>query len=67
MVDLKNIRKSVGLTQRELASILGIASCTLAHYESGLRKITLEMFFKIIDACNYKFYLINNNQKIKKK
>ncbi len=41
-------------SQQELASKLGIAPCTLAHYESGIRKITLEMFLKILDACHLK-------------
>lgn len=53
-INLKAIRKSKGYTQKELAEKLGISNSTLAHYESGLRKITLEMFLKILEVCNYK-------------
>lgn len=53
MINLKVIRKSMGLTQKELAQKLGIADSTLAHYETGIRKVTLEMFLKILEACNY--------------
>jgi len=62
MISLKEIRKSVGLTQKELAKKLGIADCTLAHYESGLRKITLEMFLQIVDICNLEIDLIEKNK-----
>ncbi len=54
MRSLKEIRKNCGYTQKELASKLGIADSTLAHYETGIRKVTLEMFLKILEACNYK-------------
>ena len=57
MISIKEIRKSRGYTQKKLASMLGIADCTLAHYESGIRKITLEMFLKIIDVCHYEIEL----------
>ena len=56
-MSIKEIRKSRGYSQKKLASMLGIASCTLAHYESGIRKITLEMFLKIIDVCHYEIEL----------
>lgn len=58
MTSIKEIRMSKGLKQQELADKLGIANCTLAHYESGLRKITLEMFLKIVDVCGYEIKLI---------
>ena len=51
MINLKLIRKSKGYTQKELASKLGIADSTLAHYETGIRKISLEMFLKILEVC----------------
>lgn len=53
-ISLKNLRKSCGYTQKELANKLGIADSTLAHYETGIRKITLEMFLKILEVCHYK-------------
>ena len=51
-INLKEIRKKSGFTQEKLAKELGIADCTLAHYESGIRKISLEMFLKLLYVCN---------------
>lgn len=53
-IDLKKLRKSKGYTQKELSKKIGISDSTLAHYETGIRKVTLEMFLKILEACNYK-------------
>lgn len=53
-INLKQIRKSKGYTQKELSKKLGISYSTLAHYETGIRKISLEMFLKILDVCHYK-------------
>ena len=50
-INLKQIRKKRGYTQKELASKLGISDSTLAHYETGIRKITLETFLKILEVC----------------
>ena len=51
-VNLKEIRKNMGYTQKELASKLGISDSTLAHYETGIRKISLEMFLKMLNVCH---------------
>ncbi len=53
-INLKEIRKSCGYTQKELAKKLGIVDSTLAHYESGIRKISLEMFLKLLNVCELK-------------
>ena len=37
-VDVKNIRKKVGMTQSEFASSFGISISTLRHWERGDRK-----------------------------
>ena len=58
MINIKEIRKACGLTQKELAIKLGIADSTLAHYETGIRKITLEMFLKLLEVCNYKLKIV---------
>ena len=57
-IDLKKIRKSRGISQKELAHRLKISNCTLAHYESGIRKISLEIFLKIIDECSLEIKLV---------
>ena len=62
-INLKNLRKERGYTQKELAKKLGIVDSTLAHYESGIRKISLEMFLKLLNVCELE---IEINIKIKK-
>lgn len=56
-INLKHLRKSCGFTQKKLASILGISDSTLAHYETGIRKITLEMFIKLLNGCEYEMII----------
>ncbi len=56
-IDIKAIRKKAGFTQEQLARKLKIADCTLAHYESGIRKITLETFLKILEVCKLEISL----------
>lgn len=46
---LKLARKEKRLTQRQLASKLGIVHSTIALYETGERKPDLEMLCKIAD------------------
>ena len=62
MIIMKEIRKKRGYTQKELAKKLGISDSTLAHYETGIRKITLEMFLKILDACEYEIRFFDRKE-----
>ena len=65
MINLKEIRKKQGYTQKELASKLGISDSTLAHYETGIRKISLEMFLKIVKACHLEIEIKEKSHEIK--
>lgn len=47
------------LKQTELAEKLGIASSTLAHYESEYRAITLETANEIAKLCDFELVFIN--------
>lgn len=55
MINLNEIRKASGLTQKELASKLGIKQQQYSRYENNITKITLETFLKILEICNFKF------------
>lgn len=66
MINLKEIRKSCGFSQQELAIKLGITQQQYSRYETNTNKIFLEMFLKILEVCNYKIILEKNNE-IKKK
>ena len=57
MKTLKEIRKSAGLSQIELAKKIKITQQQYSRYEVGINKIPLEMFLKILDACHYKIKL----------
>ena len=58
MVNLKEIRKKKGLTQKELANLLGIKQQQYARYESGVTKLSVDVLEKIIDICEYKLKLV---------
>lgn len=51
------------LKQTELADKLGIASSTLAHYESEYRSITLETANDIAELCDFEIAFIDKKHK----
>ncbi len=65
-MNLKEIRKTSGLTQKELAKKLEITQQQYSRYETNTNKIPLETFLKILEVCNYKIILEKNNETKKK-
>ena len=51
-IRLKEVRKIRKLTQLELAEKTGIPVTSIAHFESGSRKPSLENFYKLIVVLN---------------
>ena len=47
---LSSLRKETGLSQRQVASELGLSQALLSHYENGAREPKLEFVLK---ACDY--------------
>ena len=47
MKKLREIRENAGLTQKELAELIGIKKARYGHYEVGRRKLPVEIAKKI--------------------
>lgn len=63
MMNLKKLRKSRHMTQRELSKIVGASDASLSMYENGKQQPDLEMLVKIADAlCVSVDELLNHNQ-----
>jgi len=56
---IRFMRFTKKLKQTELAEKLGIASSTLAHYESEYRAITLETANETAKLCDFELVFIN--------
>lgn len=56
---IKEKRKTIGLTQREFAKEIGIATITLQQYERGVREPKLEMLMRIANGlkCSVRDFL----------
>lgn len=51
-MNIKNLRKDRGISQAEMANVLGITQACLCRYENNKRKIPLPIFTKIADYFN---------------
>jgi transcriptional regulator with XRE-family HTH domain len=49
---LRNKRKDLKMTQKELASLIGVTFQQLQKYESGQSKISIMMLIKLCEALN---------------
>ena len=63
MIQLKRIRKSRHMTQKELSKMTGASDASLSLYENGKQQPDLEMLVRIADAlCVSVDELLNHNQ-----
>lgn len=46
---MKSIRAGLGLTQKEMAKLVGISIATLSYYETGIRIPPVDIYTKIIE------------------
>lgn len=51
---IHNARRAKGLTQQELAEMVGIKQCAVARIESGKHRIRLDILEKIAHALDIK-------------
>ena len=66
---MKRVRKARGLTQRDVAAKLGIATHSYTRYECGNRRPNIDMLLKIADilGANASELLDEQSKKINKK
>ena len=58
------IRYESNISQRELASRIGIAQSTIARMERNLHSISLGTFVKLLEAMNYKLEITKKEENI---
>ena len=56
------IRYESNISQRELASRIGIAQSTIARMERNLHSISLGTFAKLLEAMNYKLEIVKKEE-----
>lgn len=63
--NIKSYRKTLGLTQGELADFLSVTSTMISYYEKGSRDINMENLQKLADLFNIELSdLLENNSHI---
>lgn len=50
--NLKHLRKAKGLTQEQFGSLFGLTKSAIVNYETGIRKIPLDLIYKIASFHN---------------
>lgn len=52
MLRIRELRRSLGLTMKELGSIVGVSEGAISHYETGRREPDHDMLGRIANALN---------------
>lgn len=65
--NIKAFRNIRGITQKELAELIGTAAGSLAHIEKGTRNPSLDVLYKIADALNVSILnLLTDEKEVKR-
>lgn len=56
-MDVKSLRKGLGLTQGEFAELIGTSGCYVGHLEAGRRKPSIKLALRIERATNAKGFV----------
>lgn len=64
---LKKMRKKKGLSQEEIAKILGIARTTVAGYEQEYREPTFDLIEEIAKICDFKIIFKSKDEEFQLK
>ena len=52
MLKIRELRRSLGMTMKELGSIVGVSEGAISHYETGRREPDHDMLRRIANALN---------------
>ena len=61
-MDLKAIRKSKGLSQKELSELSGLSVDTICNMENGDRSFTIKSLLKYLNALGYDIFIKKENR-----
>lgn len=50
-LQIKQIRLTAHLLQRELANIIGVSKCTISAWETGKKKVSIPNQRRLIEFC----------------
>lgn len=62
--DLKKVRKEKGLSQEQLAELLGVSQARVSQYERGYRMPKAKKLFSIAKALGMKLYADNDTKEL---
>ena len=60
--EYKKIRYESDISQRELASRIGIAQSTIARMEKNMHSMSISNFTKLLDALGYKLEIVKKEE-----
>lgn len=64
---IKVVRKEKGLSQKRLGDKVGVTDKAISAYEKGYIKPSIEVFFLILNACNFSLEIKEDIYKTPKK